>query len=346
MLLVLLHHQGLIGFGWVGVQIFFVLSGYLITRMLWRDREAPFRSYLRDFWGRRVLRTFPLFFGFLAVMAVGVLAGKLGPAVKNALPFLATYTFNFLPSFQASPSIYYFGHLWSLCVEEQFYLLWPLLIYAVRFRGLRPLLIAVVLAGPLVRLAEMLLLRHPALPPGRNLTSAIYTLTPTYFDAFAAGAYVAIFPVRRPLAGFLAVLALTVATLAVVMGAGLDVVDPRGLGPAGMVLWGFSLLSVMSALLIQCLAEGRLAPGFFDLRVLRYLGTITYGIYVFHFPIQWGIDHLMPQQPVLVRLLLEFAVTVALAAASFHLWERPFLVLKDRWFPPYRATPLPMKNVS
>jgi peptidoglycan/LPS O-acetylase OafA/YrhL len=341
MLLVILHHQQVIGFGWVGVQVFFVLSGYLITRLLWRDRQTAFGPYLRGFWGRRVLRTFPLYFGFLAVLAAGVLAGKLGAGVKSALPFLATYSYNFLWSVKASPPSYYFGHLWTLCVEEQFYLLWPLLIYAVRSGGLRRLLIAVVMAGPLVRLAELLILRHPALPPERNLTVAMYNLTPTYFDAFAAGAYVAIFPVRRPLAGFLAALALTVVTLAVVFGAGLDVRDPGGFGPGGTVVWGFSLLSVMAALLIQCLAEGRLAPGFFDLRVLRYLGTITYGLYVFHFPVQWGIDGLMPQQPVVVRLLLECALTVALAAASFHLWERPFLVLKDRWFPLHRTAPPP-----
>jgi peptidoglycan/LPS O-acetylase OafA/YrhL len=339
MLLVILHHQRLIGFGWIGVQVFFVLSGYLISRMLWGDRETPFGPYLRGFWGRRVLRTFPLFFGYLALLAAGAFSGKLGPEVKTALPYLATYTYNFLWSVQASPPSLYFGHLWSLCVEEQFYLLWPPLLYAVRRGGLRALLTGVVLAGPLVRLGELMVLRHPSLPPDRNLTVAVYELTPTYFDAFAAGAYVAIFPVRRPMAAFLTVLVLTVVTLATVFGAGLEVRDPGGFGPAGTTVWGFSLLSVLAALLIQCLAEKKLAPAFFDLRVLRYLGTITYGIYVFHVPVQWGLERYLPRLPVLASLLIECVVTVALAAASFHLWERPFLALKDRWFPPYRATP-------
>jgi peptidoglycan/LPS O-acetylase OafA/YrhL len=92
----------------------------------------------------------------------------------------------------------------------------------------------------------------------------------------------------------------------------------------------------MSALLIQCLAEKKLAPAFFDLRALRYLGSITYGIYVFHFPIQWAVNGAMPGRSVVVRLLIQCVLAVALAAASFHLWERPFLALKDRWFPTRR----------
>jgi peptidoglycan/LPS O-acetylase OafA/YrhL len=270
------------------------------------------------------------------VLAAGVLAGKVGAGVKSALPFLATYSYNFLWSVQASPPSYYLSHLWTLCVEEQFYLLWPLLLYAVRSRGLRPLLVTVLALGPLVRLTEVVLLRQPSLPPDRNLAVALYNLTPTYFDAFAAGAYVAIFPVRRPRALFGGALAATVAILAVVLGTGGGFRDPGGIGPAGALLWGFSLLSVMSALLIQCLAEGALFPTFFDLRPLRYLGTITYGIYVFHFPIQKAIEGLLPGRPVAVRLLVQCLVTVALAAASFRFWERPFLALKDRWFPASR----------
>lgn len=333
MLLVILDHQGLIRFGWVGVQVFFVLSGYLITRLLWRDRDEPLGPYLRGFWGRRVLRTFPLYFGFLAALLAGVLLGRLGEGVKSALPFLATYTYNFLWSVVPYPPSYFLSHLWTLCVEEQFYLMWPLLIYAVRGRGLRPLLITLLVLGPFIRLAEVLVLRHPALPPDRNLAVAVYNLTPTYFDAFAAGAYVAIFPVRRPRILFFAAFAVTVGAIVAVFAGGLQLRDPGGFGPGAMLLWGFSVMSIMAALLIQCLAEKKLFPAFFDLRVLRYLGTITYGIYVFHFPVQWAINGFMPGRHVAVRLLVQCLVTVALAAVSFHLWERPFLVLKDRWFP-------------
>ncbi|HEX4381668.1 MAG TPA: acyltransferase [Myxococcales bacterium] len=329
-LVIIFYHQGLLPFGWIGVQVFFVLSGYLITRLLWNARERPLGRYLTGFWGRRVLRIFPLYYGALVALSVLAFAAGKGQILKLSLPYLATYTYNLWSATAAYRESRYFSHFWSLCVEEQFYLLWPFLIYVCRRGPLKAVLAAIVLAGPLIRLAEVFILR--ASPGANPLTDlSVYVLTPTYFDGFAIGAWVGLFPLGGKKGAFFASFAfLVIATwLAFQHSNGLR--DTSGTGPGYVLIWGYSLVNLFAALLIDCLVFRKLAPRFFDAGPMQYLGKISYGLYVFHLPIQTMLEQALPRAGVWPRLGLQLILTVAVSALSFRFWERPFLALKDRF---------------
>ena len=149
---VIAAHYGYLQCGWVVVQFFFVLSGYLITSILLAEKEHPFRQYLGHFYWRRILRIFPVYFGFLLICGIFYLLLKQPREFLQVLPSLLTYTYNFylVPPGRSLSGI--FPHLWSLSVEEQFYLLWPLLIFALTPRGARWMVVAILISIPLLRL--------------------------------------------------------------------------------------------------------------------------------------------------------------------------------------------------
>src|SRR6476619_4908965 len=129
-LLVMAFHLELLRFGWLGVQLFVVLSGYLIIGILWKEKfnAEPLSYKFKKFWVRRSLRIFPLYFGFLALMGICYLLFRLPARYTTYLPWLLTYTFNFglhLPDSQGP----FFTFLWSLSIEEQIYLVFPLIIF-------------------------------------------------------------------------------------------------------------------------------------------------------------------------------------------------------------------------
>ena len=142
---VVFFHLGLLPVGWVGVQLFFVLSGYLITKILVAAKENDLRPYLSRFYWRRSLRIFPLYFVFLAIAAISF------SAFREDWPWLVTYTANFARLRETDLSEP-FVHLWSLAVEEQFYLVWPFVLYFASTDALRRLIIAIIVAAPLLRL--------------------------------------------------------------------------------------------------------------------------------------------------------------------------------------------------
>lgn len=339
---VILHHQGIVSFGWEAMQMFFVLSGYLITRLLWQGRGEPPKDYFLGFYARRALRILPLYYGVLLAIAAAALLTTKGEVVRPALPYLASYSYNLWYAFTGNESRY-ISHFWSLCAEEQFYLIWPFFIFFCPARHIRKALLALMLAGPLVRFAEILLLR--SMPPtGLPLDFTMYVLTPTYIDGFAFGAYIALFPLGGSRKTFFIVTGALVAITYLVLSSASGVRDANGMGPGYVLIWGYSLVNMTSALLIDCLVVRKLAPGFFDLPALRYIGKISYGIYVFHWPVQTAIEQLLPTSPLIVRLTMHTAITMALAATSFALWETPFLAKKDVWFPLRRKPSAPLAS--
>jgi peptidoglycan/LPS O-acetylase OafA/YrhL len=337
--------QAITGSGWVGVDLFFVLSGFLITGILLDAKGG--RRYFRNFYARRVLRIFPLYYLVIAL----VLGASLIPAVADHFPWAAsevrrvqawywTYTTNYLIAFHgwaAAPMRS--THLWSLAVEEQFYLIWPALVLLADRRLLVKICVGLLIVCPLLRLA--LFFAH--VPP-----RAIVVLTPTRIDTLAFGALLAI-AVRspeglerwkRPLkyAAIVCILAL-VSTLSF---------RPRLANESPeIVTLGFSLIAVIAGALVAFGATR--SPGTLGHRVLahpvlRALGRYSYALYVFHFPII-GLLHakgLAPDaRPALlgshipaqvVFTVICFAVSFAIAFGSWHLFEYPLLQLKS-YFP-------------
>jgi len=325
---VVLSHQAIWKQGWVGVQLFFVLSGYLITGILYRASRAPLRSYLRNFYGRRVLRIFPLYYAYLGAMAVAVLLGKMPIAIVERLEYAALYLANHYPGGEVGGRL--LSHFWSLAVEEQFYLVWPFLIYFCPRRQLRGILIGLALLGVPIRYAVDFYFELPGY------------LAISHVDAFSIGALSALYPWRL---GAIWARISTVAlwTVGLLL---LNYIVPLVPGRYG---WGYivgvSVVNAASASLIECLVNRQFLPGLFEHPVMRYCGKISYGIYIFHFPVQALVEKLLPGTHVLEQLVVQIALTVAIAAISYAQFESRFLVLKERWFPTAPSSPAPASGV-
>jgi peptidoglycan/LPS O-acetylase OafA/YrhL len=162
----------------IGVRTFFVLSGFLITTLLLRERARSGAISIRGFYLRRALRIFPAFYTFLAVVVVLRAAG-LADASDRDLVFAGTYTMNF-----HADRAWHVGHLWSLSVEEQFYLAWPLTLIALGTRRALFVAVAAIAVAPAVRLAIWY-----GWPELRALTDQMF---PCVFDALATGCVLAI----------------------------------------------------------------------------------------------------------------------------------------------------------
>jgi peptidoglycan/LPS O-acetylase OafA/YrhL len=165
-------------FGDIGVRAFFVLSGFLITTLLLRERARRGAISLRGFYLRRALRIFPAFYAYLAVLLVLRAAGTIAPS-NSDLVFAGTYTMNF-----HAERAWQVGHLWSLSVEEQFYLAWPLTLIVLGTRRALVLALAAIAVAPVIRGATWV--GWPAL---RELTDQMF---PCVFDALATGCVLAI----------------------------------------------------------------------------------------------------------------------------------------------------------
>src|SRR4030095_6729718 len=125
-LLVIMFHRDIAYFGWTGVILFFVLSGYLITKVLMveNEKQAPLTTKLKNFWARRILRIFPLYYLYLFILVVLLLAKWVPSLTNTEIPFLSIYTYNFylIHAYDRQGPSFLAGHFWSLSIEEQFYL--------------------------------------------------------------------------------------------------------------------------------------------------------------------------------------------------------------------------------
>jgi len=321
--------------GWIGVQLFFVLSGFLITGNLLDTRRAD--NYFSAFFGRRALRILPLYFAVLiaAFVIAPLLALPLGPTHANASQQLALWTFlsNWTQPYWGSADG--FGHFWSLAVEEQFYLLWPLAVWSASPRRL----LAVCAAATVGALAT-----RAALAAAQFPHEALYMFTPCRMDALALGAAAAAL-LRIPqahawLCRSTRGIALAAVTMLVAVAAGTDlfaVYDPAS------QLFGYTFLALafaLSVLLAVLPTRGILARALRPLSFapLRLIGRYSYGMYVFHLPLHVFVGlpllhRLMPQITPAAAIVYAAAMTIAsfaVAALSYELFERHFLRLKSR----------------
>lgn len=312
--------------GWIGVDLFFVLSGFLITGILFDAKGEE--GYFRTFYLRRLLRIAPLYYGALAVFLVflpAIWPGHQGLAwLRGESLWYWTYLLNFRIAAEGWPDFGALGHFWSLAVEEQFYLLWPVAVFLLRRRPLMALCAACMALAVATRLA----LHLAGNPP------AAFVLAPARLDALAAGAFLALL-VRGP--GGLAAAVRWAKPAALAGGTGLLglFVWKRGLpseDPAVSVAGQLLLALFFAAVLALALPESRggrwLAAPF-----LVFFGRYSYGLYVIHHPLLFlkpeGLSYSrLPGW--LLFVAAGIAVSVALSLLSWHLWEKPFLDLKER----------------
>jgi peptidoglycan/LPS O-acetylase OafA/YrhL len=345
-LLVLLFHarigdppHAFLEVGWIGVQLFFVLSGFLISGLLLRSKNQPLGPYLRAFYGRRFLRIAPLYYGYISLLLAAVLLTHRETPTTSQFLFAATYTYNFFHASSHFVPSMTMTHLWSLAVEEQFYFVWPLVLYFCPERWLKRFLVFLVVMGPLVRLATYFVLKLLGPVVLGKTALALYVLPITHADAFALGALASQYsgrPSWRLGAGVVA-LALVAGLSACIAfpdtapfsSLGYPLAMPRGYGYA----WSYTLINLVGAVLILALINRRFLPWFFESRPMSYLGKISYGFYVLHYPLQDVVQRALPHGPFLLRLIVLVPLVVVVAGASYRWFESPLLKLKDRFFP-------------
>jgi peptidoglycan/LPS O-acetylase OafA/YrhL len=329
--------------GWFGVDLFFALSGFLITGILIESREAS--NYFGVFYMRRLLRIFPLYYSFLLLWFVGVrfFVASRGwniEAVGVDRQFSYwLYVANWLPLFGDGPGA--LGHLWSLAVEEQFYLVWPLVVWFVPGRRLGKLCIALIAAAPLLRWL-MVAFHLPAL--------AVYELTPARVDSLAFGALVSVALRDERWLGIAARVWRVVLALALV-GLAVIVVYLRGLPndpPVTQVL-GYSLLAcaasaTVAGTVIRIATVS--AVGILETKTLRIFGKYSYALYVLHHPIYSSLlgrltvfrggALLQSRSTYVLVMIFCFGLSFLLALLSWNVLEKPFLRLKHRFIPKSR----------
>lgn len=309
--------------GFLGVDLFFVLSGFLITALLLEERRDRGSVAYGAFYERRALRLLPAL-GVLLVSTTVYVAITDGPLRDHLRGVVAAalYVWNWAVVADVAVGDFGHGHLWSLAVEEQFYLLWPVLLMgAVALTARRPAMLAgVCLAG-----AALAATARWVVADGGGVGDA-YVRTDTRADALLLGAAVAVAFVRRGrLPRWTATAAPVAAGSLVALAATTAFVDE----------WLYRGGLTVVALICAVLVSGAVVGGSVLHRVLVWppvvrLGTLSYTLYLLHYPVFEGVHEQLGEQPALVRVGVAWGLS-AMATLACHRWvERPFLHIKNR----------------
>lgn len=325
--------------GEFGVEIFFVLSGYLITSILIREYDAIGKLDIKAFYCRRIFRIFPAFYLFLFFITVLVWMRVLKIS-GTELAFAGTHLINYgqaiillfkIPSAGSQPDYWFIGQFWSLSMEEQFYWMWPLtllLLLRTRWYGM---LVGVILAMPLIRFSSYYLF------PG--LRGQLMMMLHTASDGIFSGCLLALCLARHPqFSKRLLLSPWAVAALAFYLYAiapFLDNVMPRGFG----VVLGTTLVIGAIGLIIAnvLLQEGNAwYHRLLESKALVFLGRISYSVYL------WQQIFLTPLNNTLLgKWPINLAAALVTGWLSYRYIELPFIRLKDRYFPSHTKAMAP-----
>jgi peptidoglycan/LPS O-acetylase OafA/YrhL len=329
---VLFFHAGHLRGGFLGVDLFFALSGFLITTLLIREVETTGRVDLKKFWGRRMKRLMPAALATLVITTLllyryGQVAEQ-AAAVKDG-PWAQFYLANW---HQLSGSSGYwasfelprvFSHMWSLAIEEQFYMVWPVVLLGCARAGWRNqrVLVGIILAGCVASVATMILLYDRADPTrvymGSDTRAASILVGALFATSFLRRAVAAVHRAIGPALQWVCVV------LAVALGIGWALID----GPASPWLFqgGMFAHSTVAAVLVACCAH---TPDEWVSKVLgtaplRLLGTLSYSLYLWHWPIYVLLDEERTGTSGWSLVALRIGVSLAAAIASKVLVEDP-----------------------
>jgi peptidoglycan/LPS O-acetylase OafA/YrhL len=337
----------IVHFGWMGVDLFFVLSGFLIAGQLlrpWARGDAP--DY-RRFFARRLLRTLP---AYLAIVALyfAFPAVRERSRIQPLWQFL-TFTQNFALHFPLPKA---FSHAWSLCVEEQFYLAFPLVAALI---AIRPSAGKVIGAMVVVLIAGMTLrgyfwlhdvAREPfnpaAAPVAFDYMTLIYYPTWTRLDGLLAGVAVAAIQTFRPQWWRRLTARPNMLLGAGVAGVGISIVFFRDM-VAGFLptMFGFPLLACAMALLVIAGSDKRSLIGRYPIPGAGALAAGAYSLYLSNKIVFHAVQGMMRDAPAQIQgaaLLVGLLAALAAGAVLYWLVERPFLRLRDRLRGPPRGS--------
>ena len=326
-LMVILYHFlrefsiGSFDFGKYGVEIFFMISGFLITSILLKQREADFSTWkkIKYFITKRALRLFPVYYIFLIFFTILSFFGMYIWNEGNGI-YYYTYTANILFFFEGMQGVQ-LNHLWTLAVEEQFYLFWPFIILFFNYKYLKYFIVVLILSS----------LYFKSLP-----IENARMLTFWHFDTLGLGALLAyyldtensvskgihtFFKKIPPFGAILVVIGLTALAI------------HFHFHFAKMIL--VDLLALL--LIIGCIIEFRSVFGkLMNSSVMIYLGKISYGLYIYHKPLPYflklGAEKLnITETNNYVLMIISLALTVLISHLSFNLIEQRFIKLKSKF---------------
>lgn len=328
-------------FGWMGVDLFFALSGFLITGILLDTRES--NNYFQSFYARRALRIFPLYYSVLTFVLLVV---SLIHPRPNSVPVVADeklyyfYLVNWLALWKGPWRANFLAHFWSLAVEEQFYLLWPLCVWLFVRRNLTKVAVIGSIIALVIRIGW---LAHAG--PGQ----AIVMATVTRMDSLLCGAVSAIMfrnvKLLASLRTYLPWVAGSALLCFATAGGWLRLVYGPGGEQSFVQTIGYSLLAFgFSGLVLHIgLTDDRatFTQKVFRNKTLTNFGKYSYGIYVYHVPLLGLVGMILAKARIeafkeqlwfgLCCVILLFVCSFLIAMLSYELLERPFLNLK-RYF--------------
>jgi peptidoglycan/LPS O-acetylase OafA/YrhL/lysophospholipase L1-like esterase len=313
------------GTGWIGVDLFFVISGFLITGILLDTRDDG--GYFRNFYARRALRIFPLYYVFV----IGTWALFWSNAEfhdRAGSPLWYLFHLGNVPEGVLGKNVpYWLAPVWSLAIEEQFYLTFPWLVRFLDRRRLTYVLVAMIAIAPVIRLVTML-----AFPDHERVQ---YLFTPCRVDTLAAGCLLAVIVREIDLERWrqrIVFTALAVLPSVVVLGIAsrLDRTSPFDR------VFGYSIVAAgcASVVALVILGRGRRSTALLRLRPLTYLGKLCFGLYLLHRPADTVVSAIAARLDIhrdLWLLAPKIAVAVIFATVSWRVLERPLLRLKDRF---------------
>lgn len=341
LLVVFLHNFDFLNyffFGWLGVDLFFVLSGFLITEILLKTLGKP--HFLRNFYMRRILRIFPVY--YLTLIGSFIILPTIIPHYVNMSYYtsnqgwLWAYLQNWLFVFDAPFGTPLLLHTWSLAVEEQFYLLWPATILLIK----KPkILIWVAVAVLLLTGVGRFMVWEYAI---KDLAYAsLYTFT--RIDGLCIGAILALIMHTKP--GFLRAYSPYIVLLMAAINFGFYFINNKhSFTMPYLAFVGYTTFAVLFGIIVYEAVDGqsKLIRFILTNSILRFFGKISYGLYVYHWPVYllffpFFLKRLILYTGMSLRqaeagsALLSTILAVLLSLASFHFFEKPFLKLKKHY---------------
>lgn len=304
--------------GQTGVTLFFVLSGFLITRILLATKEKE--NYFSNFYIRRSLRIFPLYYLFLIITYfIRPILFDHGFTPFSQQWYYYVYLQNFATTFNWDASGP--GHFWSLAVEEHFYLFWPLIVFLLPVKGLQRVIAFIIIGAVILRVVML------------SYGYVVFYFTFTRIDSLAIGAFLAILEFKGKLVRENARFAL-IAFVIILIPTAVLWISFNGSGNFFIQALRDPLESSIFFSLIAyliCIPKENLINRLLASRVSRYIGTISYGIYVYH-PFAFSITKKwLASGSLLIAFIEGLVLSLILASLSYYLFEAWFLKFKDRF---------------
>jgi peptidoglycan/LPS O-acetylase OafA/YrhL len=331
---ILLGLTQLSGINWIGVDIFFVLSGFLITGILLRTKDHP--HYFRNFYARRILRIFPLYYLFIIPMLIilPLIDPDRGAETQSVWYAFIFYLQNWTHITGPEPSLY-FTILWSLAIEEQFYLIWPAVVYFLDRRKLAWAALGMIAVSLITRIVMV-----NTLVGVIAVQRFFYYASFIRFEGMAVGALIALaFEHKGAWMDRIKRYALPAFVIAVI-AFGLMIIGRKPYPVSDnfiLSVWGYSAVAFASGALIALMSslnEGSIPRRIFASRFMTFFGKYSYAMYILHYPIALALwEYLLTfkrQNATMWLIFMSSAITLTIIASllSWNLLEKRMLRLK------------------